>query len=73
MAKVPEGVDLLLTHGPLSNSYISDVKPRLHVSGHIHGRYGVRVGEHTTSVNAALVDGRYALTHAPVVVDLRVN
>jgi hypothetical protein len=43
--------------------------PRLHVFGHIHGQYGVQSGP-MVSVNAALLNDRYNVTRAPVVVDL---
>merc|ERR1711879_687111 len=36
-----EDLDILITHGPLSDSTVRSLNPRLHVSGHIHGRYGV--------------------------------
>ncbi|HJQ24119.1 MAG TPA: metallophosphatase domain-containing protein [Blastocatellia bacterium] len=49
---------------------IDRIKPRLHVFGHIHEGYGVEARDGTIFVNACLLDERYRLAHAPVVVDL---
>ncbi|RZU41344.1 metallophosphatase domain-containing protein [Edaphobacter modestus] len=50
---------------------VSKIKPRLHVFGHIHGGYGKEAADgSTTFVNCAVVDERYVLAHAPIVVDL---
>lgn len=38
---------------------IEVIKPRFHISGHIHEGSGVRWTEHTTYVNAAVLDERY--------------
>ena len=50
---------------------VSRIKPRLHVFGHIHGGYGreaVKGG--TAFVNAAVLNERYVLAHAPIVIEL---
>lgn len=41
----------------------------VHVSGHIHGGYGVRKTGNTTHINCAVVDDSYQLRNRPVVFD----
>lgn len=48
---------------------LQEVKPRLHVCGHIHEAYGVeKVGE-TTYINASICDQGYKPSRAPLVFD----
>lgn len=49
---------------------IDQIKPKLHVFGHIHGGYGVSRVEDTTFVNASLLDEAYRPANEPVVVEL---
>jgi Icc-related predicted phosphoesterase len=84
--KIPEGIDVLITHGPPFGILdmtqrgvaagcpqlarrILEVRPRLHVFGHIHESHGeaIRDDGWTTYVNAS--NGSHA-EHRPVVVDL---
>lgn len=69
-----KGLDVLLTHGPLPQAVLAQLRPRLHISGHIHRKYGVSLLDHGTSkticVNASIMDGKYHPTHVPVVVDV---
>jgi Icc-related predicted phosphoesterase len=47
------------------------VKPKLHVFGHVHGGYGQEVGPNGTClVNCAVLDEKYVLTNAPIIVNL---
>lgn len=87
-AKIPEGIDILVTHGPPSEGLggvledgedvgdeellerIKVVKPRLHVSGHIHCGNGKREKYGVTFVNAAICTEEYQPTQKPIVVDL---
>jgi Icc-related predicted phosphoesterase len=46
------------------------IKPKLHVFGHIHEGYGQEQNNGTLYVNASVLDRRYRLVNAPVVVDL---
>jgi Icc-related predicted phosphoesterase len=46
------------------------VKPIIHVFGHIHAGAGYTQDEHTTYVNAAVVDGRYKVRYNPTVITL---
>jgi Icc-related predicted phosphoesterase len=49
---------------------VEEVRPRLHVFGHIHGSYGqTRIGE-TLFVNASLCDERYQPTNRPHVIEI---
>jgi Icc-related predicted phosphoesterase len=49
---------------------INEVRPKLHIFGHIHGSYGqMRVGQ-TLFVNASLCDERYEPVNAPVVLEV---
>ena len=87
--RVPEGLDLLVTHGPPHGVRDTNDEgmmcgcellwrrlttmadpPRLHVFGHIHEAGGTTVLGETTCVNGSVVDERYRVVRAPVVVDL---
>lgn len=85
-AAIPDDTDVLVTHGPplgygdevergrvgcaLLAERIKEVRPLLHVSGHIHEGYGVRSDGHTRYVNASVLDRWYRQVNAPVVIDL---
>jgi Icc-related predicted phosphoesterase len=87
-SKVPEGVDLLLTHGPSfghldtpggqSNHvgcpylmrHIQRIKPKIQVSGHIHGSHGHVLGaDGILYVNASICNENYDPNNKPVVID----
>lgn len=88
--KIPEGLDVLVTHGPpfsvgdmvsrhLATENVGcvdlrhriwEVKPRVHVCGHIHEGYGQRELDGLTYINCSVLDERYALNHQPIVLDL---
>jgi len=81
-AKIPVGVDVLITHGPPHGvlDRVGDrltgceelkkalvrVKPKLHIFGHIHEGYGREGG----SVNASICTAAYRPTNSPIVEDL---
>lgn len=86
--KIPQGVDVLITHGPpygimdsAPNNYrlgckelrgrVEQLKPRLHVFGHIHHSHGVEKHGDTLFVNAAVCDEEYKHTQDPIVLDYR--
>ena len=48
---------------------IQVVKPKLHLSGHIHEAYGHREQEGIHYANASVLDVEYQLVHAPLVFD----
>lgn len=47
---------------------VQKIKPRYHVFGHIHEDYGMVEKGGTTYINASVLDEKYKLCHAPVVV-----
>jgi Icc-related predicted phosphoesterase len=49
---------------------LAEVKPQLHVFGHIHECYGQLETEGTLFVNASIVNLRYNPVNAPIVLDL---
>jgi Icc-related predicted phosphoesterase len=82
---IPRDTDLLITHGPPYmildqdlgcqdlRDAVNEIKPRLHVFGHIHEGYGVtsvpQLG-YPLFVNAALCDRQNLCVNAPVVVHI---
>ena len=83
---IPDGVDILITHGPPSGildqtpagdhagceelrKRISQVRPRLHVFGHIHLGYGTAAFDGTQFVNACNCDESYHPSNGPIVID----
>jgi Icc-related predicted phosphoesterase len=87
-AQIPQGIDVLITHGPpfgiLDSEPISglhagcrelldavmDVRPKLHVFGHIHAACGVFRTEHTTFVNASRLGLHSDPDGAPLVFEM---
>ena len=78
---IPEGLDILITHGPpfgildrcvwgsrrvgslaLLNR-LQEVKPKIHVFGHIHESYGHCAHENTKFYNVAIMDSHYEPTN----------
>jgi Icc-related predicted phosphoesterase len=49
---------------------VEQIKPPLHVFGHIHGAYGAAQIKDTHYVNAATCNDRYVPSNKPIVVDL---
>jgi len=75
---VTEGHDLngFMLGDPYMRRRIIEIKPRLHVFGHIHSGYGEKIlkdmyeGGSTLCVNASLMDEYYAPTHKPWEIEL---
>lgn len=83
---IPNNTDVLITHGPPYGigdicrdghvgcqdllEAIRRIKPKLHISGHIHPGYGVREAFDTKFINAAIMDDNYNPINEPIVVDL---
>ncbi len=59
---IPLGCELLAER-------IKEVKPKIHVCGHIHTGYGYKFENGTHFFNAAVLDERYNYTQRPVSVD----
>ena len=48
---------------------IEKPKPKVHVLGHIHESYGIKVGNGTTFINACNLDERYKLRYKPITLE----
>jgi Icc-related predicted phosphoesterase len=58
---------------PLLREIVTEIKPRLHVFGHIHRSYGhTKIGP-TTFLNVSMLAKDGLLTRTPYVIDLEVN
>lgn len=84
--KIPDDIDVLVTHGPPAgkgdwngHEYVGcealreavlRIKPRYHVSGHIHGCPGISSNEHTVFVNASQCNDAYNPVNKPIVVEI---
>ena len=85
---IPEGIDILITHGPawgflddvegnrnvhlgceLLAERIKQIKPKIHICGHIHTGYGHHYDGHTHYFNAAVLNERYLYSHLPWHID----
>jgi hypothetical protein len=49
---------------------ILEVKPKIHLCGHIHSGYGHIENEGTHHINASILDERYAFTQKPINLEL---
>ena len=54
---------------PALRDKLKKIKPKYHICGHIHEAYGVYQDEHTTYVNASLLDEYYAMVNDPVEIE----
>jgi Icc-related predicted phosphoesterase len=50
---------------------VQDVKPRVHICGHIHEAYGSFYKGETQFINASLVNERYELVNEPIVFEVQ--
>jgi Icc-related predicted phosphoesterase len=88
MNKIPDNVDILVTHGPpygildtiSPNSYqalgcevlrdrVKQVKPKLHIFGHIHGGRGIEHIDGTLFINASVLNEQYNYMNKPITLD----
>jgi Icc-related predicted phosphoesterase len=51
---------------------IEEIKPRLHLFGHIHGGHGSSASNGTQFVNASVVNEAYRLVYEPQVVEIEI-
>jgi hypothetical protein len=85
-SKIPEGLDILVTHGPAHGmvdhtidglnvgcedlfNRILEVKPKIHVCGHIHWAYGQKSFHGTEYLNASVLNERYQYQNKPIVME----
>lgn len=88
--KMPENVDVLVTHGPPYGildevlvgygdhhkgceellKRVMEVKPKVHIFGHIHCGYGVEIVKKIKFVNASVLDEDYQIHNDPVVIEV---
>lgn len=52
---------------------VKELKPKLHVFGHIHEGYSVMEEEHTTYVNASVCELNYEPNNKPIEIDLELD
>jgi predicted phosphodiesterase len=74
----PRGHGDLTAHGEMVGcddllARVHEVRPRLHVFGHIHEGYGVTRDEHTTYFNASTCTVRYEPVNGPLVFELELD
>jgi Icc-related predicted phosphoesterase len=48
---------------------VEEIKPKIHVFGHIHEGYGYVFDGNTHYINAAVLNGRYEFRNKPITVD----
>jgi Icc-related predicted phosphoesterase len=48
---------------------VFEVKPKIHVCGHIHDSYGQKSIDGVEFLNASVLDDRYEHAHKPIVVE----
>jgi len=79
---IPENTDILISHGPAfgildqvgwknegSHSLrdrVDEIKPKIHICGHIHECYGFFKREFTEHINASILDGAYNFVNEPI-------
>ncbi len=51
---------------PALRDKLKEVKPKYHVCGHIHEAFGIYQDEHTTYINASVLDEYYKMVNEPV-------
>lgn len=77
-SQIVQAPHVILTHGPcrhilkkISAQERGVNTPLLHFWGHLHGFYGTsKYKDGTISVNSCIMDGRYDLANAPIVIDI---
>lgn len=63
--------DLKHTGSPsLYKEVVERIKPKVHIFGHIHSGYGIKVIENTTFINASNLDEDYMCVYDPVIFEI---
>mgnify|MGYP006291605781 CR=1 FL=1 len=70
----PHGIEDMTAQGEHAGcqdllEVIEEIKPKMHIFGHIHEGYGVTVNRETTFINASSADQLYRLLNPPIVFD----
>lgn len=81
IAKIPSDTDILITHSPAYGildfddninygdeqlfSKVLEIKPRLHLFGHIHAQHGITTLHGITFSNGAIMNADYTHLAAP--------
>jgi Icc-related predicted phosphoesterase len=84
--KIPSDTNVLITHQPPNSildfsaninygdlnllQVILKIQPKYHLFGHIHDAYGIEKSEHTTFVNAAILNENYQLINEPILLKI---
>jgi Icc-related predicted phosphoesterase len=84
--KIPSDTNVLITHQPPNSildfsaninygdlnllQVILKIQPKYHLFGHIHDAYGIEKSEHTTFVNAAILNENYQLINEPILLEI---
>ena len=90
---IPEGTDILITHGPVMGKLdyflgpmdfqlpykgceqlkqrVEEIKPKLHLCGHIHTAHGMTRDAHTFYLNSCMVDNSLQLAHKPLTISCK--
>ena len=82
---IPEDTDIVITHCnpfgindqvkgismgcPALRDRIKEIKPKYHISGHIHCSRGVYQDMNTTYINCSLLDDFYKMVYSPLEID----
>lgn len=84
-AKIPEDTDILVTHSPPEGiraedegdhgcphllARVKEVKPRIHLFGHVHIRHGITHTSDTLFVNASSWTNEHKIMNSPVTLDV---
>ncbi len=83
--EIPKNTNILITHGParFQNDWcdgeyigcrdllskIEEIKPRLHLHGHVHESYGVNFNKDTTFINGSVLNEFDELVNKPYIID----
>lgn len=79
---IEKDTDVVITHGPAFGwldlvgwqnqgsqtlrNRLEEIKPKLHITGHIHEEYGIVEKRNTTVINASALNENYKLTNEPI-------